>query len=175
MTEQLATAVMESALGPLSVAATDRGVVKIVFSTGPRSDFHAWLDTHAAGAARVRALPILDEAVKQLRDYFAGTLSVFTLPLDLRGTEFQLRVWQKLREIPYGETITYGELAERLTQPGAQRAVGLANGANPVPIVVPCHRVIAAGGRLGGFGGGLDAKRRLLALECRELPLLRSV
>ncbi|MFF6773306.1 methylated-DNA--[protein]-cysteine S-methyltransferase [Streptomyces sp. NPDC012637] len=105
------------------------------------------------------------EAVRQLDAYFAGRLTEFDLPLHLVGTEFQLRVWEQLRSIPYGETRTYGELAEALGNPGASRAVGLANGKNPVSIVVPCHRVIGAGGGLTGYGGGLDRKQRLLAFE----------
>ncbi|MEU8618492.1 methylated-DNA--[protein]-cysteine S-methyltransferase [Streptomyces sp. NPDC048623] len=105
------------------------------------------------------------EAVRQLDAYFAGELTEFDLPLNLTGTPFQLRVWEQLRLIPYGETRTYGELAEALGSPGASRAVGLANGKNPVTIIVPCHRVIGSGGSLTGYGGGLDRKKRLLAFE----------
>ncbi|MFB7452194.1 methylated-DNA--[protein]-cysteine S-methyltransferase [Streptomyces sp. NPDC056194] len=105
------------------------------------------------------------EAVRQLDAYFAGELTEFDLPLNLVGTPFQLRVWEQLLRIPYGETRTYGELAEELGNPGASRAVGLANGKNPVGIIVPCHRVIGAGGSLTGYGGGLDRKQRLLAFE----------
>ncbi|BAU87117.1 methylated-DNA-[protein]-cysteine S-methyltransferase [Streptomyces laurentii] len=105
------------------------------------------------------------EAVRQLDAYFAGELNEFDLPLHLVGTPFQLRVWAELRRIPYGETRTYGELAEDLGNPAASRAVGLANGKNPVGIIVPCHRVIGASGSLTGYGGGLDRKRRLLAFE----------
>lgn len=105
------------------------------------------------------------ETMRQLDAYFAGELKEFELPLHLVGTEFQLRVWESLRAIPYGETRTYGELAEALGNPGASRAVGLANGKNPVSIVVPCHRVIGASGSLTGYGGGLDRKKRLLAFE----------
>ncbi|MGW4159754.1 methylated-DNA--[protein]-cysteine S-methyltransferase [Streptomyces sp. NPDC004788] len=105
------------------------------------------------------------EAVRQLDAYFAGELTEFDLPLKLVGTPFQLRVWEQLRLIPYGETRTYGELAEALGNPGASRAVGLANGKNPLTIIVPCHRVIGAGGNLTGYGGGLDRKKRLLAFE----------
>ncbi|HEY9374533.1 methylated-DNA--[protein]-cysteine S-methyltransferase, partial [Streptomyces sp.] len=105
------------------------------------------------------------ETMRQLDAYFAGELKEFDLPLHLVGTEFQLRVWESLRAIPYGETRTYGELAEALGNPGASRAVGLANGKNPVSIVVPCHRVIGASGSLTGYGGGLDRKKRLLAFE----------
>ncbi|MFG3344549.1 methylated-DNA--[protein]-cysteine S-methyltransferase [Streptomyces sp. NPDC048018] len=110
------------------------------------------------------------EAVRQLDAYFAGELTDFDLPLHLVGTEFQLRVWEQLRLIPYGETRTYGELAEALGSPGASRAVGLANGRNPVTIIVPCHRVIGSGGSLTGYGGGLDRKKRLLAFESGVTP-----
>ncbi|MFF0434230.1 methylated-DNA--[protein]-cysteine S-methyltransferase [Streptomyces sp. NPDC004327] len=105
------------------------------------------------------------EAVRQLDAYFAGELTVFELPLKLIGTPFQLRVWERLRLIPYGETRTYGELADALGNPAASRAVGLANGKNPVSIIVPCHRVIGASGDLTGYGGGLTRKKRLLAFE----------
>jgi methylated-DNA-[protein]-cysteine S-methyltransferase len=101
----------------------------------------------------------------QLAEYFAGDRRDFDLPLELEGTEFQRRVWAQLRAIPYGETISYGELARRVGNPRASRAVGLANGRNPVAVIVPCHRVIAADGGLGGYGGGSERKIHLLDLE----------
>ena len=101
----------------------------------------------------------------QLEEYFGGTRTRFDLPLQLEGTPFQLAVWAELSAIPYGETISYGELARRVGNPKASRAVGLANGRNPVAVIVPCHRVIAADGSLGGYGGGPDRKTLLLALE----------
>jgi len=107
----------------------------------------------------------LSAAVRQLTEYFAGTRRAFDLPLRLQGTEFQRRVWRELTEIPYGETWSYGELAKRISNPSASRAVGLANGRNPISILVPCHRVIGADGSLTGYGGGLDRKRWLLAHE----------
>ena len=106
--------------------------------------------------------------VEQLDAYFAGELLEFDIDLDLRGTEFQRRVWQALLTIPYGQTRSYGEIAEQIGAHGSARAVGLANGRNPVSIVVPCHRVIGAGGSLVGYGGGLDRKRALLELEQRR-------
>lgn len=109
----------------------------------------------------------LAEPRKQLRAYFAGELRDFELPLAAQGTPFQQGVWRELRAIPYGETISYGELARRVGQPAAARAVGLANGRNPIAIVVPCHRVIGANGSLTGYGGGLARKRWLLAHESR--------
>jgi methylated-DNA-[protein]-cysteine S-methyltransferase len=110
------------------------------------------------------------QAVDQVGAYFAGELTEFDVELDLRGTEFQQRVWKALLTIPYGETRSYGEIAEQIGAPGAARAVGLANGRNPVAIVVPCHRVIGANGSLTGFGGGLGRKRTLLELEKRRAP-----
>ena len=170
---QLAMAEIECPLGSLRVAATEIGVVKIAFPGGPRSDFSAWLAHHVPGAERVARLATLDEALGELGAYFDGRLREFKLRRDLRGgTEFQMRVWRQLAEIPYGETWTYGELARRVGRPGASRAVGAANGANPLPLILPCHRVVASGGKLGGFGGGLDAKRRLLAFERNGNPLL---
>ncbi len=113
----------------------------------------------------------LAESVRQLREYFAGRRKDFDLPLAPEGTDFQRKVWRKLQEIPYGETISYGELAKRVGNPKASRAVGSANGKNRIPIVIPCHRVIAGDGGLGGFGGGLTTKEKLLALEGKKLRL----
>ena len=112
------------------------------------------------------------EVIRQLQAYFRGELKEFDLPLALGGTEFQLRVWNSLRTIPYGETISYGQLAERIGNPKAVRAVGLANGSNPIPIIIPCHRVIGSDGSLTGFGGGLSTKKMLLELESKQLSLL---
>lgn len=105
----------------------------------------------------------------QLREYFAGQRQEFDLDLALQGTEFQLAVWNELRRIPYGVTISYAELAQRIGKPSAIRAVGTANGANPVPVIVPCHRVIGSNGTLTGYGGGIERKQWLLALEGRRL------
>lgn len=118
--------------------------------------------------------PVLQEAARQIQAYFAGEIRAFELPLDLEGTEFQRRVWQALRAIPYAETITYQDLAKCIGQPKASRAVGSANGRNPLPIVIPCHRVIATGGGLGGYSCGIAYKRMLLELERRHGPVLRS-
>jgi methylated-DNA-[protein]-cysteine S-methyltransferase len=105
------------------------------------------------------------EVKRQLADYFDGRLTEFDLPIATRGTAFQERVWEELQKIPFGVTISYGELARRIGQPSASRAVGLANGRNPIAIIVPCHRVIGANGKLTGYGGGLSRKEALLALE----------
>ncbi|MXX76667.1 MAG: methylated-DNA--[protein]-cysteine S-methyltransferase [Holophagales bacterium] len=109
----------------------------------------------------------LADTRRQLEEYFAGERQEFDLPLSAGGTEFQQRVWAELRRIPFGETISYGELAARIGKPSASRAVGAANGRNPLPVVVPCHRVIGSDGRLTGFGGGLPTKQALLDLEQR--------
>ncbi|HVN03994.1 MAG TPA: methylated-DNA--[protein]-cysteine S-methyltransferase [Bryobacteraceae bacterium] len=118
--------------------------------------------------------PLLRQAVAELQAYFAGELRDFNLTLDLEGTEFQKRVWLKLCTIPYGETRSYGYLAAALGAPKAVRAVGAANGRNPIPIVIPCHRVIGASGSLVGYGGGLPLKRFLLDLEARHSHLFQS-
>jgi methylated-DNA-[protein]-cysteine S-methyltransferase len=112
------------------------------------------------------------EVILQLKAYFRGELKEFDLPLAMEGTDFQLRVWNALRAIPYGETISYAQLAERIGNPKAVRAVGLANGNNPIPIIIPCHRVIGSDGSLTGFGGGLSTKKKLLDLENKQLSLL---
>ncbi|MCP4202985.1 MAG: methylated-DNA--[protein]-cysteine S-methyltransferase [bacterium] len=111
------------------------------------------------------------ETVSQLRAYFAGTREEFDLPLAPHGSAFQRRVWDELQRIPFGTTISYGELAERIRRPKAVRAVGAANGANPIPIVIPCHRVIGANGKLTGYGGGIEIKEKLLAHEGALLAL----
>ena len=107
----------------------------------------------------------------QLGEYFAGERTRFDVPIEMEGTRFQRRVWRELEEIPYGETISYGELARRVEQPSAARAVGLANGRNPISVIVPCHRVIGANGNLTGYGGGMERKRILLGLESGEAQL----
>jgi methylated-DNA-[protein]-cysteine S-methyltransferase len=148
---------MDSPVGALLLAGDASALTEVYFQSGrhPRRPAPEW---------RRDAAPFA-EAVRELEEYFAGRRRKFTLPLAPRGTPFQLSVWQALRAIPYGETLSYGELARQLGCPAGARAVGLANGANPLPIVVPCHRVIGADGSLTGFGGGLAIKRALLALE----------
>jgi methylated-DNA-[protein]-cysteine S-methyltransferase len=150
--------VIETPIGPLTIVGSPDAVTSILFSsTGPSgTGFSRCRKSHTGAPA---------EAARQLREYFAGARTAFDLPLQPRGTQFQRNVWNRLREIPYGETISYGELARRIGNPKASRAVGAANGANPLPIVVPCHRVIGSTGALTGFGGGLSVKRFLLALE----------
>lgn len=149
---------VESPVGPLLLAASDAGLHVVAFPE-PR---HA-VAPDVVGEAGEH--PVLQRAAAQLREYFAGTRRQFDLPLAPAGTPFQRHVWQTLASIPYGETITYRELAARTGRPSASRAVGAANGRNPLPIVLPCHRVIGADGSLTGFGGGLPTKRFLLELE----------
>lgn len=118
--------------------------------------------------------PVLLKAEGQLSEYFTGKRKSFSLPLDMRGTPFQNSVWEALLAIPFGETRSYGELAKQLGNPRATRAVGAANGRNPISIVVPCHRVIGSSGKLTGFAGGLDVKARLLELESRDKNFFRA-
>lgn len=149
-------------LGVLSIEATDAGVLGLTFEErGP-----------GRAGVSARARRHLDAAVEALEVYFAGRAPALP-PLDLHGSPFQLAVWGELQAIPFGEVRTYGEIARRVTRDGGARAVGAANGQNPVAILVPCHRVVAAGGRLGGYAGGLDVKRWLLAHEAAHAPALR--
>jgi methylated-DNA-[protein]-cysteine S-methyltransferase len=150
-----------SPVGALTVEATDAGVFGISFrSSRPNPGVSAPARAH------------LEAAEAALRDYFRGRPPALP-PLDLRGSPFQLSVWRALLEIAWGETRTYGEVARRLGQPGGARAVGGANHVNPIAILVPCHRVVQAGGALGGYGGGLGVKRWLLAHETAHAPALR--
>jgi methylated-DNA-[protein]-cysteine S-methyltransferase len=153
------TTTIDSPIGPLTITAEGDAL------TGLHMHRQRHFPQIPATAERDEAA--LAPIVEQLEAYFAGELSDFDLKLDLRGTAFQMRVWDALQEIPYGETISYGELARWVGNPNASRAVGTANGHNPAAIVVPCHRVIAADGGIGGYGGGLERKRWLLELEAR--------
>ena len=148
---------MDSPVGRLLLAGDERGISLISFPTGSRA--------RAAEPGWRKDRGPFVEAERQLSAYFAGELTEFDLPLAPEGTPFQLSVWQALCRIPYGETVSYGAIADAIGRPSASRAVGAANGANPLPIVVPCHRVIGSTGKLTGFGGGLDTKAALLGLE----------
>jgi methylated-DNA-[protein]-cysteine S-methyltransferase len=142
--------VVESPIGPLGVTVSEEKVIGVRFAArpGPTAGPHP--------------------AVEQLQAYFAGELTDFTVPVEMRGgSEFERAVWAEIAKIPYGEMITYGAIAHALGDPGAARAVGTACNHNPVPVIVPCHRVVGAGGKMVGFGGGLDRKRRLLELEAK--------
>ncbi len=155
---------LNSPIGDLLLAGDDDGLSLIGFPQGkmrhdPEPD---WIFNEKPFAV----------ARQQLEEYFAGERTVFDLPLHLSGTDFQVQVLQELQRIPYGETTSYGEIAKRIGRPKAMRAVGAANGRNPIPIIVPCHRVIGSSGDLTGFGGGLDTKEALLRLEAENSDLL---
>lgn len=167
--------VVDSPVDPLLLAADDArpdgtpgGLRAVWFS--PHQGVEQAARTAADGWHRGDHHPVLVAAREQLAEYFAGGRRLFDLPLAPRGTDFQQRVWLRLRDIPYGQTRSYGQVAAELgLEPGAARAVGLANGANPLSIVVPCHRVVGSDGSLTGFGGGLERKRFLLDLESELL------
>jgi methylated-DNA-[protein]-cysteine S-methyltransferase len=155
---EMGSTVIDSPIGLLGLVATTEGLAGVRF--------------HAHGFPSEGSSAVLDAAAEQLESYFAGQLTTFDLPLDLHGSEFQRRCWLALATIPYGQTVSYGEQARRLGfGPEKARAVGAANGQNPLPLVLPCHRVIGADGSLTGFGGGLETKRFLLEHEGALLPL----
>ncbi|GAU67223.1 methylated-DNA--[protein]-cysteine methyltransferase [Streptomyces sp. NBRC 110611] len=157
------TVLADTPVGPLTLVAAGDALTGL-YMTGQRHR----PPEEAFGAPADPGEPPFAATITQLRAYFRGELTRFDVPLTLRGTPFQRRVWAALCRIPYGETRSYGQLAEQLGAPSAARAVGLANGRNPVGIIVPCHRVVGADGSLTGYGGGLDRKRRLLAFERTE-------
>ena len=150
---------IDSPVGPLTLVARDGSLTGLYMHEQRHRPQPETFGVRDDGAEPFAA------AARQLAEYFAGTRTAFDLPLAPAGTPFQQRVWAALREIPYGETTSYGELAERIGSPGAARAVGLANGRNPIGIVVPCHRVVGSTGALTGYGGGIETKRRLLDFE----------
>ena len=157
---------LDSPIGPLLLAGSGSGLRLVGFSSGPKAQGpkDGWVRRDAP----------FDEAKRQLGEYFEGERRTFDLQLAPAGTAFQLGVWRALSDIPYGETRSYGEIASAIGNPRAAMAVGGANGSNPLPIVVPCHRVIGSDGSLTGFGGGLEAKRFLLRLEADVVGLMRS-
>ncbi len=156
MTEAWTT--VPSPVGDLLLVAVDGALVKLHFAPFDPPD-----------VPESPSEPVLVEAARQLREHFAGERTQFDLPLAPPGTPFQRRVWDELRRIPYGSTATYGEIAERLGDPLCVRAVGVANGRNPIAVVVPCHRVIGSDGKLRGYAGGIERKQQLLALEHASL------
>lgn len=161
--------IYRSPLGELTLVAGERGLNELTWPEAPRGS--APTDGPPIGGEPSAVARVLDDTVSQLDEYFAGSRTEFDLPLDPAGTPFQLQAWEALRRIPYGETRTYGEQARRIGSPSAVRAVGAANGRNPISIIVPCHRVVGSDGSLTGFGGGLEAKRFLLDLESPSRPL----
>jgi methylated-DNA-[protein]-cysteine S-methyltransferase len=159
-TDERTRLAVPSPIGELVLEGDDESLTNVVLPDSARASAFAGAEHDPAAVPRALA-----DAARQLSEYFAGERTAFELSLLPAGTPFQREVWAKLAEIPYGETISYAELAASVERPHAFRAVGGANGANPIAIVVPCHRVITSGGALGGYAGGLDAKRALLALE----------
>lgn len=146
---------LRSPIGTLTITANDLGLTEIRFANQGTLDL----------PKRARENTIIDQAIAQLRSYFNGDLKVFDLPLSPLGTEFQKKVWLALRQVEYGKTVSYGQIAAEIGKPTAARAVGAANGKNPLPIIVPCHRIIGRDGSLTGFAGGLETKRWLLDHE----------
>jgi O-6-methylguanine DNA methyltransferase len=159
------TAQVDSPIGTLQIASTAAGLAYVELPHASGRGLRGWLRRHAPAARIGQGYAPNKVAVGQVLEYLQGKRTGFDLPLDLRGTDFQLEVWSALLEIPYGETRSYADVARAVGRPRALRAVGAANGANPISLVVPCHRVIATGGRLGGYGGGLPLKAKLLAME----------
>ena len=153
---------IKTPVGELTLIANEQALCMIFWQKDVAESAQA-IDQYAA--IEKNNHPILMKAEKQLNEYFGGQRTEFDVPLDARGTEFQKKVWQALQTIPFGETRSYGQLAKQLKKPSASRAVGMANGRNPLSIIVPCHRVIGANGTLTGFGGGLEAKAHLLRHE----------
>lgn len=159
---------VDSPVGRLTLVATDEGLAGILWENDcPR---RVQLNIEAEDNGH----PVLIETGRQLEEYFDGRRTEFALRLDLAGTDFQRKVWKALLTIPFGETRSYGQIARQIGSPAAVRAVGAANGRNPVSIIAPCHRVIGATGKLTGFAGGLDTKARLLALEGARTESLRA-
>jgi methylated-DNA-[protein]-cysteine S-methyltransferase len=156
------SAVYESPIGPLTLASNGVAITQVEFENGRYA-----LPQHPRGDDKV-----LSQAMRELDAYFAGKLRAFTTPVAPKGTPFQVKAWTALQKIPYGATRTYGQQALAIGAPTASRAVGAANGRNPIPVIIPCHRVIGAGGSLTGFGGGIERKKFLLDLE-QGAPLLR--
>lgn len=155
----LAFKFVNSPVGKLKLVASDKGMVAILWENDKPSR------VRLGELVEDRTHPVLTDAEGQLAEYFAGRRKTFSVPLDMRGTSFQVSVWKALLQIPFGETRSYGQLAKHLGNPQATRAVGAANGRNPLSIVVPCHRVIGSSGKLTGFAGGLETKAQLLSLE----------
>jgi O-6-methylguanine DNA methyltransferase len=151
-------------LSDLYIAATERGLVRIDFSRNKTEQ--EFMASFVNRCEIIKKPVFFITLINKLNSYFAGVKTDFNIPLDLQGgTDFQRQVWEIVKQIPYGTSRTYGQIAAEINNPMAVRAVGAANGANPLPIVIPCHRVVRTGGKLGGYGGGLDIKDKLLQLE----------
>lgn len=164
------TARFESPIGDLVVASSSRGLCYVGLPRASGRGLGGWHKRHAPDESLARGYESNRDAILQLTDFLDGKRSDFDLPLDLRATPFQLEVYEVVAGIPYGESLSYADVAERVGRPAAVRAVGAANGANPIPLVVPCHRVVAKSGQLQGYAGGLEMKARLLAMESSTSP-----
>lgn len=150
----------ETIVGPLGIKDDGKNIVEIFFSK-----------EEVAKDLELKETPLIKATMEQLEEYFQGKRKDFDIPMEARGTEFQKSVWNQLLKVPYGETCSYGEIAKRIGNPKASRAIGMANNRNPISIIIPCHRVIGASGKLVGYGGGLDIKEKLLKLEKENLNL----
>jgi methylated-DNA-[protein]-cysteine S-methyltransferase len=166
MLEHIAVGALDTPIGLLRIACSERGVCRLVFpAEGAQAALDRWLVSHMPEHKRSDTSGLLEQTCAELGAYFSGARRDFTVPLDFRGRPFQQRVWHALTAIQHGHTVTYGELARTLAAPKAARAVGAACGANPVPVIAPCHRVLGSDGSLHGFGGGLPTKAWLLRHE----------
>ncbi|RPI26478.1 MAG: methylated-DNA--[protein]-cysteine S-methyltransferase [Acidobacteria bacterium] len=165
---------VDTPIGRVQVAGTPEGICRICFPTESPEQWYRWFDRYFSKLPLDGAHPIIDQCVSEITEYFGRKRQSFEVPVDLRGTDFQLRVWRELMSIPFGATISYGELARRVGKPGGARAIGNAAGSNPVPIIIPCHRVIGHDQGLVGFGGGLSVKEQLLELEQARIPFIRG-
>lgn len=150
----------DTIIGPLGIKDDGKNIIEIFFSK-----------EEVAKDLELRETPLIKATMEQLQEYFEGKRKDFDIPMEAKGTEFQKSVWDQLLKVPYGETCSYGEIAKRIGNPKASRAIGMANNRNPISIIIPCHRVIGASGKLVGYGGGLDIKEKLLKLEKENLNL----
>jgi O-6-methylguanine DNA methyltransferase len=167
---QLVSRRIHTSIGELVVATTDEGLCRISFPVELSGKWFPWFHRYFCTIPKSGEHPLIERFDEQLGMYLAKERLDFDIPLDLRGTEFQMKIWRRLQRIPYGATVAYGDLANEMGIPGGGRAIGAATGANPVPIVVPCHRVVGISGNLVGFGGGIELKERLLELEGARIP-----
>jgi len=156
---------LKTPIGELLIASSDKNLVRIILPKEGASDLFSRLKKDFPRANLIRDAGKNQKACQELLEYFHGARTSFTVPLDLRGTEFQQSVWKAVARVPYGKTSSYGEIARKIGKPKACRAVGNANRANPIPIVIPCHRILGSDGSLTGFGGGIHLKEKLLNLE----------
>jgi O-6-methylguanine DNA methyltransferase len=164
------TARFESPIGTLTVASSDRGLAYVALPRANGRGLAGWQRRHALDSELAKGYEPNRQAIVQILEFLDGKRQAFDLALDLRGTPFQISVYDTVAAIPYGESRSYAEVAQKVGRPNAVRAVGAANGANPIPLIIPCHRVVASSGQLQGYAGGLDLKARLLAMESNAQP-----